>query len=1320
MDPSLILPNQHIKTIFHVSDVHIHNQGRYQEYQQVFKTLVKQIQSHPRYHPETSIIINTGDTLDRCGKMSAEAIDLTHQLRTQLSNLAYNFWIPGNHDVKRDNDQQTELDSLSAILAEHRDQHNFVYHTETGVRLVGDNLAIFHLSVIPDEWRDSSFIPSQMLDMGLLPENQQHRTKIALCHAGIDSALGQNQYLLRGCEYKLNDFDGFDLVLLGDTHQYQLLGPQQRMAYSGSLIQQNFGEDLHQHGGCIVWNLENLTTEFLPIPNQYSFRTFQVRRGKMTQQVQPPLSPFTRIRFRHDAETTSQQLKQLAEHLATQYQSEIIDLRSEPIKTKTQARTPTPITGQIYDTNAQFQEYLLQQHPPDLANQLVALDQTYKKDSELLGTSQIVTATTQLISLTWHNMFNYQDGPHQLDFQALVPGIISIYGKNKQGKTKIVDTLLLAIYGIEPRFTHDIINKHRKEARTEIIFARNQDRFRITRTFRKKKHGGDSTLELVQLNNDDTIKHHLSERVKKHSVNNTIKKLVGDPDILLYSNISQQDQHQNFTGLDAKSRTKLLKQILDTEQYDEIYKKVTKDLNHLRKDQILPTEQKINTLSQTDAQHATATLQLEDMQQSLAQQRQQLEKTEADYAQALSRSGQINSLQTTIQTTKPQITHLQTNLQTIGITSSTQYKQQLATLETETSNHQTKLDTLTQQRLEAYGKLHPIQNQDSVEKLIESLTQQHHTLLQQQTTHQQQLTTDQPQLSDINQQLPTVTQQRQTTQTQITQLQTKTTRSNWKYTTTKQYQQAIKTTQLQLDQLQQQLDTYPDDLGERVTTLTQLFQDTDAETIRHQHDGYLSQTQQRDLLNQQQTKLQHSLQSLQQSISKNPYQYNEYCTDCTHNQKIDPFSVKQQEIRELTDRITDNQAQLQHLNQTLQQTSQIPTTYQKFTEYEQLTRTHFQYQQLVATKTKTHQLLAQLQHESTEYQQYKLDMRQLESCQQLLHTHNKTHQQLETQQTKLTQSIQQHTTQLQDTKLQLHTVTQTLQQHQRDQQYLQDNARVQAIINKLDTQIQQTETRVTQNSQQITELNQQFSEWKSNQPQLESLQQTLQTLETELSQLVSLPQPDQIATTKQQLTHQIDQDRTQQIHTTQLIERLTEDQHTLAKLQTKLAEDTTKYTLLTHYKDAIKQFPTMLVNQSIAHLADEANKVLMNLTKDFTLVIRFEEGKDIFDFVKLSHNKTETYLDYCSGFERLAIGMALRYALTRIGHTSNINTLIIDEGFGVMDQENLTNAPNWLEPLTQIYHHVFIITHIEELQSAIPHKIRVKEGTVCCEDATSQ
>ena len=55
-----------------------------------------------------------------------------------------------------------------------------------------------------------------------------------------------------------------------------------------------------------------------------------------------------------------------------------------------------------------------------------------------------------------------------------------------------------------------------------------------------------------------------------------------------------------------------------------------------------------------------------------------------------------------------------------------------------------------------------------------------------------------------------------------------------------------------------------------------------------------------------------------------------------------------------------------------------------------------------------------------------------------------------------------------------------------------------------------------------------------------------------------------------------------------------------------------------------------------------------------------------------------------------------------------MNLMIIDEGFGVFDTRHNKQLVKMLEPLESIFKQIFIITHLDELQSEIPYKIKIK------------
>ena len=62
---------------------------------------------------------------------------------------------------------------------------------------------------------------------------------------------------------------------MGDIHRHQFIGDGYRVAYSGSLIQQDFGENNNFHG-VLIWNVSDWETYYKEIKNKWGFHTVNI------------------------------------------------------------------------------------------------------------------------------------------------------------------------------------------------------------------------------------------------------------------------------------------------------------------------------------------------------------------------------------------------------------------------------------------------------------------------------------------------------------------------------------------------------------------------------------------------------------------------------------------------------------------------------------------------------------------------------------------------------------------------------------------------------------------------------------------------------------------------------------------------------------------------------------------------------------------------------------------------------------------------------------------------------------------------------------
>jgi hypothetical protein len=82
-----------------------------------------------------------------------------------------------------------------------------------------------------------------------------------------------------------------------------------------------------------------------------------------------------------------------------------------------------------------------------------------------------------------------------------------------------------------------------------------------------------------------------------------------------------------------------------------------------------------------------------------------------------------------------------------------------------------------------------------------------------------------------------------------------------------------------------------------------------------------------------------------------------------------------------------------------------------------------------------------------------------------------------------------------------------------------------------------------------------------------------------------------------------------------------------------------------------------------------------------------------------------------SGFKKFICSLAIRFALTSI-ITSSSQFMIIDEGFGCMDAQNLALCADMLPVIAQLYKFMFVISHMLALKSAFNyiHHIDIVDG----------
>ena len=101
------------------------------------------------------------------------------------------------------------------------------------------------------------------------------KSYIGLYHAPIIGATTDIGYEFTEST-SLEHFEGCDMVMLGDIHKRQSFNYKGTpIAYSSSLVQQNFGESVDKHG-FLLWDLQSKTFDEYDIETNYGFYQFKI------------------------------------------------------------------------------------------------------------------------------------------------------------------------------------------------------------------------------------------------------------------------------------------------------------------------------------------------------------------------------------------------------------------------------------------------------------------------------------------------------------------------------------------------------------------------------------------------------------------------------------------------------------------------------------------------------------------------------------------------------------------------------------------------------------------------------------------------------------------------------------------------------------------------------------------------------------------------------------------------------------------------------------------------------------------------------------
>ena len=612
--------------VIHIADIHWRGLSRHDEYKESFSEFFKKAKS---LNPD--VIYVGGDIVhSKTQGISPELIDSLCWWFSNLADIAPTHVILGNHDgLVLNSDRQ---DAISPILDALNNSNIYLYK-DSGVYPVNGhdnfNWCVFSCFDEPG-WEK------------IKPE--KGKINIALFHGAVWGSKTDIDWEIDG-DVTDDFFNSFDFALLGDIHKKQFLNDKRTMAYPGSTIQQNYGEDTGK--GFLFWDIEDkqsFTVEFHEIPHKKPFITIDWR-GSVNKTVgfASRYPNGSRFRIKSKNVLTHADSKQIQNDLQIFKAAEEVVFKADATFDSSKIKTSIGSLSKKNLRDAAIHKKLIREYYSDTSIPSYALDEF---DSLIdLYMSQITdqenilrNSRWQIHSLKFNNLFSYGSG-NFINFEN-ISGVTGIFGKNTRGKSSIVGALMYCLFNTTDRGSVKnihIINSRKNNCEAIVDLTINGEMLRVKRsTVKHQTRKGDvyasTALSLFKIDQAGNVIEDLTEEQRRET-EKVLRKLIGTSDDFLMTSLASQGGMNTFINEGATSRKMILTKFLDLGVFETMYEKSKAESSEIRsKIKSYPDIDWDEMIDELDLEICNKNKDIEDIANSIQKSRNTLSSLNIDLA----------------------------------------------------------------------------------------------------------------------------------------------------------------------------------------------------------------------------------------------------------------------------------------------------------------------------------------------------------------------------------------------------------------------------------------------------------------------------------------------------------------------------------------------------------------------------------------------------------------------------------------------------------------------------------------------------------------
>jgi exonuclease SbcC len=136
--------------------------------------------------------------------------------------------------------------------------------------------------------------------------------------------------------------------------------------------------------------------------------------------------------------------------------------------------------------------------------------------------------------------------------------------------------------------------------------------------------------------------------------------------------------------------------------------------------------------------------------------------------------------------------------------------------------------------------------------------------------------------------------------------------------------------------------------------------------------------------------------------------------------------------------------------------------------------------------------------------------------------------------------------------------------------------------------------------------------------------------------------------------------------------------------------------------------PSQIINSQLPVINTEISKIL-NGVVDFTVEFDTQDADSAMD-VYINYGDTRRIIELASGMEKMISSLAIRVALSNISSLPKTDMLLIDEGFGTLDENKVTACNQLLTSLKKWFKNIVVITHVDAVKDVADNILEIDKN----------